>query len=100
TLFTAGSVLCGLAWNLPSLIVARILQALGGGAITPTAMAMISEVFQPRERGKAMGYWGVGVIMGPAFGPSLGGFLTKALGWRSIFLVNLPIGVIGFLMAL
>lgn len=100
TLFTAGSVLCGLAWNLPSLIVARILQALGGGAITPTAMAMISEVFEPRERGKAMGYWGVGVIMGPAFGPTLGGFLTKALGWRSIFLVNLPIGVIGFLMAL
>src|SRR5665213_51797 len=55
TLFTVGSVLCGLSWNLPSLIVARVLQALGGGAITPTAMAMISEVFEPRERGKAMG---------------------------------------------
>lgn len=98
--FTLGSVLCGLAWNLPSLIVARVIQALGGGAITPTGMAMIAEVFDPEERGKAMGYWGVGVIAGPAIGPTLGGFLTEWFGWRSIFLVNLPIGIIGLLMAL
>jgi len=92
--FTAGSVLCGMAWNLPSLIVARVIQALGGGAITPTGMAMISEVFAPHERGKAMGIWGMGVIMGPAVGPTIGGYLTNHFGWRSIFLVNLPIGVI------
>ncbi|HNX24075.1 MAG TPA: DHA2 family efflux MFS transporter permease subunit [Spirochaetota bacterium] len=91
--FTAGSLLCGLAWNLPSLIVARVIQALGGGAITPTGMAMITEVFAPHERGKAMGIWGMGVIMGPAVGPTIGGYLTNHFGWRSIFLVNLPIGV-------
>jgi len=92
--FTVGSLLCGMAWNVPSLIVARIIQALGGGAITPTGMAMISEVFAPHERGKAMGIWGMGVIMGPAVGPTIGGYLTNHFGWRSIFLVNLPIGIV------
>ncbi len=96
--FTVGSVLCGMAWNLPVLIFARVLQALGGGALTPVGMAMISDVFP--QRGKAIGYWGVGVIMGPAFGPTLGGFLTKTLGWRSIFMVNLPIGIIGVILSL
>src|ERR1035438_7098348 len=74
--FTVGSLFCAMAWNLPSLVTARVLQAFGGGAITPTGMAMISEVFEPRERGKAIGYWGVGVIVGPAFGPTMGGYLT------------------------
>ena len=97
--FTLGSVLCGAAWNLESLIGARIIQALGGGAITPTGMAMISEVFPPEERGKAIGIWGVGVILGPTFGPTLGGYLTKTFGWRSIFLVNLPIGIIALIAA-
>lgn len=93
--FTIGSVLCGLAWDTPSLVIARVIQAIGGGALTPTGMAMISEVFKPHERGRAMGYWGIGVIMGPAFGPTLGGYLTKAFGWPSIFLINLPIGIFG-----
>ncbi len=99
-LFTGGSLMCGLAWNLPSLITARILQALGGGAINPTGMAMISDVFPPRERGKAMGFWGMGVIMGPTIGPTLGGWLTHDFGWRSIFLVNLPVGIFAVLMAI
>ncbi len=98
--FTIGSLICAMAWNLPSLVAARVLQALGGGAITPTGMAMITEVFEPRERGKAIGYWGVGVIIGPAFGPTLGGYLTDYFGWRSIFTVNLPVGIIGILLAL
>lgn len=97
--FTAGSVLCGLAWNLPSLIFARVIQAFGGGAITPTGMAMISEEFPPHERAKALGYWGMGVIVGPAFGPTIGGWLTNLFGWRSIFLVNLPIGILGIILA-
>jgi EmrB/QacA subfamily drug resistance transporter len=99
-IFTAGSVLCGLAWNLPVLIVARVIQAIGGGAITPTGMAMITETFEPHERGKALGFWGMGAVMGPAFGPTVGGYLTKDFGWPSIFLVNLPIGIIGIIAAM
>lgn len=98
--FIAGSLLCGVAWSIPSLIAARVIQALGGGAMGPTGLAMIAEVFHPSERGKAMGFFGLGIIVGPAFGPTLGGFLTQTFGWRSIFLVNLPIGIIAVLMAL
>lgn len=98
--FTGGSVLCGIAWNLPTLVLARVVQAAGGGALTPVGMAMITEVFHPRERGKAMGFWAMGAIMGPAFGPTVGGYLTKYFGWPSIFMVNLPIGIIGILLAM
>lgn len=98
--FTSGSVLCGIAWNLPTLIVARVIQAVGGGALTPTGMAMITESFEPYERGKALGLWAMGAVMGPAFGPTLGGYLTKYFGWPSIFLVNLPVGIIGVYMGL
>lgn len=97
--FTVGSVLCGLAPNLGVLVFARVIQAMGGGAITPTGMAMIAEVFPPERRGRALGVWGVGVMVGPALGPTLGGYLTEVFGWRSIFNVNLPIGVIGLLLA-
>ena len=98
--FTVGSLLCGLAFNLPSLIAARVIQALGGGAMNPTGMAMIAEVFDPKERGRAMGWFGMGIIIGPAVGPTLGGFLTVTFGWRSIFLVNLPVGIFAVIMAL
>ncbi len=97
--FTCGSVLCGLAWSLPALVFARVIQAFGGGAITPTGMAMIAEVFPPAERGRALGIWGVGVILGPAIGPTIGGYLTETLGWRSIFNINLPIGLFGLWLA-
>ncbi|MGE0325736.1 MAG: DHA2 family efflux MFS transporter permease subunit [Polyangiaceae bacterium] len=92
--FTLGSVLCGLAPNLTTLVIARVIQAFGGGAVTPTGMALIAEVFPPQERGRALGYWGVGVILGPAIGPTLGGYLTEIFGWRSIFNINLPVGMI------
>jgi DHA2 family multidrug resistance protein len=98
-LFTLGSVLCGMAWNLPSLIAARVIQAIGGGAMQPTGMAIMTEVFPPKERGSAMGLFGVGIILGPAIGPTLGGYLTDYFGWRSIFLVNLPIGIITIIAA-
>lgn len=98
--FTVGSVLCGAAWNLPAMIIARVIQAIGGGAIVPTGMAMITESFEPHERGKALGFWGMGAVMGPAFGPTIGGFLTKSFGWPSIFWVNLPIGLIGMFYAM
>jgi EmrB/QacA subfamily drug resistance transporter len=98
--FVLGSIACGLSWNMPSIISARVFQALGGGAIVPTGMAMISEVFPPRERGKAMGIWGMGLLVAPALGPTLGGWMTHHLGWRSIFWVNLPVGAVGLLMAM
>jgi MFS transporter, DHA2 family, multidrug resistance protein len=98
--FTVGSLLCGLAWNLPALIAARVIQALGGGAMGPTGMSMIADVFEPKERGRAMGFFGMGIIIGPAVGPTLGGFLTVAFGWRSIFLVNLPVGIFAVILAL
>lgn len=97
--FTVGSVLCGAAPSLPLLVLARVLQAVGAGALTPSAMALVADVFPKHERGKAFGYWGLGVILGPALGPTLGGMLTEAFGWRSIFLVNLPVGIAGLTMA-
>ncbi|MBS1962101.1 MAG: multidrug efflux MFS transporter [Bdellovibrionales bacterium] len=93
--FTVGSLACGLAWNLGSLVAFRVVQALGGGAMTPIAMAILTETFPANEKGRALGVWGAGVLLGPILGPPLGGFLTEWAGWRSIFLVNLPIGVLG-----
>lgn len=96
--FTLGSLLCGLATSLPFLVFARIIQAIGGGALTPTAMAIIATLYPASERGRVIGYWGLGVILGPAVGPALGGVLTEHFGWPSIFLVNIPIGIAGLWM--
>ncbi|HEY1405391.1 MAG TPA: DHA2 family efflux MFS transporter permease subunit, partial [Spirochaetota bacterium] len=100
TVFTVGSFLCGMSWSLSTLIGARILQALGGGAIVPSAMAMLTELFDKNERGKAMGIWGMSAMLGPAIGPTVGGYLTNIFGWRSIFLINLPIGIIAVAMTI
>lgn len=93
--FTLGSLLCGISHSLEFLIFSRVLQAIGGGALTPSAMAIVSKVFRPEERGRALGLWGLGVVIGPAIGPTLGGILTEVFGWRSIFLVNIPVGILG-----
>jgi EmrB/QacA subfamily drug resistance transporter len=98
-IFTLGSLFCGISHTLDFLIFSRVLQAFGGGALTPSAMAMVSKVFKPEERGRALGLWGLGVVMGPAIGPTLGGILTQNFGWRSIFLVNVPIGIIGIYLS-
>jgi EmrB/QacA subfamily drug resistance transporter len=100
TLFTLGSAACAMAWSYDSLIVARIIQAVGGGAIQPVGMAIIAELFQPEERGKALGLWGTGIMIGPAVGPTLGGYLTEAFNWRAIFSVNLPFGLLALLIGL
>lgn len=97
--FTGGSLLCGLSPNLQLLLPARIIQALGGGALTPVALAMLSSVFTEEERGKVMGWWGLGVVVGPALGPTLGGVLTEYFGWPYIFFVNIPFGVLSFLLS-
>ena len=100
TLFTFGSALCALAWSYHSLIVARIVQAVGGGAIQPVGMAIVAELFEPHERGRALGIWGTGIMLGPAIGPTLGGYLTEWFNWRSIFSVNLPFGIITLIFGL
>ncbi|MBC1224762.1 DHA2 family efflux MFS transporter permease subunit [Nostoc sp. UCD121] len=99
-LFTIASLLCGLSWNLSSLICFRILQGIGGGVLIPTAQAILLETFPKEEHGKAMGIFGLGVIVNPAIGPVLGGYLTDTVGWRSIFAVNLLPGIFAAVMVL
>ena len=97
-LFIASSLLCGVASNLPVLILARVLQGLGGGVLLSNAQSVIFENFPPEKRGVAQAVFGLGVISGPAIGPTLGGYLTDTLGWRWIFFINLPVGIIAVLL--
>jgi DHA2 family multidrug resistance protein len=98
-LFTIGSLLCSLSGSLTMLVAARVVQAIGGGAIAPTSLAILSETYAKEERGSAIGWWGIGNVMGPALGPTLGGTLTQYLGWESIFYVNVPVGIVAVMMA-
>lgn len=97
--FTAGSLLCSLSVSLPLLVTARIFQAVGGGAISPTSLAILSNTFPKEQRGTAIGWWGIGNVMGPAIGPTLGGVLTHYFGWPSIFYINIPIGILTILLS-
>ena len=92
--FTIASVLCATAWNLPSIVIFRMLQGMGGGALIPTASSIMLDRFPKAERTMAMAMFGIGAMMGPLFGPSLGGWLTDQFSWHLIFLINLPVGVI------
>src|SRR6266568_2051508 len=99
-LFTGGSMLCGLSWSTESIIFFRILQGLGGGALMPLAQAMIFSAFPPQERGMASATLGIPALLAPALGPTLGGYIVQYGDWRLIFYLNVPIGIIGFIMAL
>ncbi len=99
-IFTTGSLLCSLSGSLHALIVSRIIQAVGGGAISPVSLAILSENFPAERRGNAIGWWGIGNVLGPTLGPTLGGFLTHYFGWQSIFYVNLPFGIITIFMCM
>lgn len=99
SLFVLGSVLAGIAPSLELLVLARVLQGLGGGAMQPVGMAMIYELFPPERRGTALGIWGVAIMAAPAVGPPLGGWVTTAFSWRWIFLVNIPIGLLVLVLA-
>jgi EmrB/QacA subfamily drug resistance transporter len=98
-LFTIGSGLCGLAWSNDSMIVFRIIQAIGGGAMMPIGMAMIFRLFPPEKRGMAMGLFGISIMFAPAIGPTLSGYFVEFLDWRLIFTINVPIGIIDFFIA-
>jgi DHA2 family multidrug resistance protein len=97
--FTIGSLLCSLSHDLIPLVAARVIQATGGGAVTPTSLAILSESFPEEKRGSVIGWWGLGNVIGPAIGPTLGGVLTQYFGWESVFYVNIPIGIATVIMS-
>ena len=98
--FTLTSLLCGLAGTLPLLVVARIFQGISGGALAPLSQSIIRERFEPHEQGTAMGIFGLGVVIGPAFGPTLGGWLVDNFSWPAIFFINIPLGIVNILMVM
>lgn len=93
-LFLLGSLVCGMAWSMESLIAARVLQGIGGGGLMVSAFAMIGELFSPRDRAKYQGYSSAVFALSSVLGPLAGGYITSLFGWRWVFLVNLPIGII------
>jgi DHA2 family multidrug resistance protein len=96
--FTLSSFLCGIAPSLPMLILFRIIQGATGGALQPLSQAVLLEAFPPQDRGKAMGFWGLGVVVAPILGPVLGGWLTDNYSWRWVFYINLPVGIGSLIM--
>src|ERR1035437_1760530 len=96
--FTAASLLCGIAVNLPMLIVARVLQGFGGGGMQPLAQSILLESFPPSQHGTAMAVYGAGIVVAPVIGPTLGGWITDSYSWRWIFNINLPVGLLALIM--
>ena len=96
--FTSSSFLCGIAPTLGTLILFRILQGATGGCRQPLSQAVLLEAFPPKDRGKAMGFWGLGIVVAPILGPVLGGWLTDNYSWRWVFYINLPVGIASIVM--
>jgi DHA2 family multidrug resistance protein len=97
-LFTLSSMLCGMAWDLRSMIVFRVAQGIGGGTLIPVSQAILRETFPLEEQGTAMGIYGLGIIFGPAIAPTLGGWLTDNYSWPWIFFINVPVGIVNILL--
>lgn len=98
--FVIASMLCGLSFNIGEIVAARLLQGIFGAALVPLSQAIMVDTYPVQERGKAMAIWGLGVMVGPILGPTLGGYLTEVLSWRWTFFVNLPVGLLSFALAL
>ena len=96
--FTVASFLCGIAPNLASLVLFRIIQGATGGALQPLSQAVLLESFKPEERGRAMGFWGLGIVVAPILGPVVGGWVTENYSWRWVFYINLPVGIVSLIM--
>ena len=96
--FTLGSILCGTAQTYTQMLLYRTFQGIGGGALIPVSQAILRETFPAEEQGMAMGIFGMGVVLAPAIGPVLGGWLTDSYGWPWIFYINIPVSVAGILM--
>jgi DHA2 family multidrug resistance protein len=97
-IFTIGSILCGTAQTYTQMLIYRTFQGIGGGALIPVSQAILRETFPPQEQGMAMGIFGMGVVLAPALGPVLGGWLTDSYGWPWIFYINIPVSIVGILM--
>src|SRR5580698_797479 len=97
-LFTISSFLCGLAPNLATLIICRVLQGAGGGGLQPSEQAILADTFPPAKRGMAFAVYGIAVVTAPAIGPTLGGWITDNFTWRWIFFINIPVGIISLLL--
>ncbi len=100
TLFTIGSALCAFAPTKETLIAFRVFQGIGGGALLPIAFAIIFRIFPPNERGMANAILGIPVMMAPAFGPTVGGYLSTSFSWNAIFIINVPIGIVALVLAM
>ena len=93
-LFTLASYMCGQSHGLLELVIWRFIQGIGGGALLSTSQSILFDAFEPKDRGKAAGLFGMGIVLGPTLGPTLGGYLMEHYSWPLIFLVNIPIGII------
>ncbi|HUX12867.1 MAG TPA: DHA2 family efflux MFS transporter permease subunit [Spirochaetia bacterium] len=98
-IFTFGSFLCSISWNIVSLIIFRVVQGVGGGLVQPVGMAIVTREFPPERRGMALGFYGIAASASIALGPTLGGYLIDNFSWQMIFDVNVPVGVAGVIMA-
>jgi len=94
--FTAASVLCGIAMSLPEMVAFRLIQGLFGASLVPLSQAVLLDSYPKEKHGSAMAMWGMGVMVGPILGPTLGGWLTEAYNWRWVFYINVPIGILTF----
>jgi len=97
--FTIFSFLCGIAPNLPLLIIFRVFQGATGGGLQPLSQAILMEAFPPEKRAKAMAFWALGIVVAPMLGPVLGGWITDSYSWRWLFYINIPIGILAVVMA-
>jgi MFS transporter, DHA2 family, multidrug resistance protein len=98
-LFTLSSLMCGLSWNIQSLVFFRIFQGVGGAALQPTSQSILLETFPPQQHGMAMAIFGIGIMLGPVIGPLLGGWITDSWSWHWVFFINVPIGILSIFLS-
>jgi len=98
TIFTVSSFLCGAAPSLPMLLLFRVLQGAGGGGMQPMAQAIMADSFEPQKRGQAFALYGLVAVLAPSIGPTLGGWITDNFSWRWIFFINIPVGILAFIL--
>ena len=98
TVFTIASFLCGAAPSLPMLLIFRVIQGAGGGGMQPMAQAIMADSFEPHKRGQAFALYGLVAVLAPSIGPTLGGWITDNYTWRWIFFINIPVGILAFIL--